>query len=361
MAESSIVVRPEPAGSPFYSAASRLQASGLVPAIAVFERAAAAVPVPQPPQPIVIADYGAADGMTSLLPVGAAIAVLRKRTRPEHSVLVAHTDRPDNDFSALFHVLENDPDSYLHKDKATFVSAVGRSFYRQIMPSNSVHLGWSAWAVDWLTQTPCSVEGRLQVAFTSDQAIRDAYAKQAARDWHEFVAFRGRELCPGGRLLVMTQALDEDGNGGLRQMMTAMLDALAEMAGAGALTGDELARMCIPTVARAEADFRAPFAPSGRFEGLEIEHLEIFDAEDRFWARYRIDNDAKAFGERWAGFARGSLFAAMTQALDGADTGQRVAEFCDALEKGVAERMAAAPGQTRIPLAHVVLYKRPKN
>ena len=51
----------------------------------------------------------------------------------------------------------------------------------------------------------------------------------------------------------------------------------------------------------------------------------------------------------------------MTQALDGADTGQRVAEFCDALEKGVAERMAAAPGQTRIPLAHVVLYKRPKN
>ena len=126
MAESSIVVRPEPKDSGSYSAASRLQAAGLVPAIAVFERAAAAVPLPQPPQPIVIADYGAGNGLNSLLPIGAATAVLRKRTRPEHSVLVAHTDRPDNDFTALFHTVENDPDTYLHKDKATFVSAIGR-------------------------------------------------------------------------------------------------------------------------------------------------------------------------------------------------------------------------------------------
>ena len=75
-----------------YSASSRLQAAGLQPAIKLFEEAAEVVPLPRPPQPIVIADYGAATGHNSLLPVGAAIAVLRKRTRPEHSVLVAHTD-----------------------------------------------------------------------------------------------------------------------------------------------------------------------------------------------------------------------------------------------------------------------------
>ncbi|STZ44444.1 SAM dependent carboxyl methyltransferase [Mycolicibacterium gilvum] len=358
MAESSIVVRPEPAGSQFYSAASRLQASGLVPAIEVFERAAAAVPLPKPPQPIVIADYGAANGLGSLLPISAAIAVLRNRTRPEHSVLVAHTDRPDNDFTALFDTLENDPDSYLHKDRATYVSAVGRSFYRQIIPSNSVNLGWSAWAIDWLTQTPCGIDGQLQVSFTSDADVRTAYGRQAARDWHEFVAFRGRELCPGGRLVVMTQGVGEDGAGGFEPMMTAMLDTLEEMAGARVLTADEVGRMCIPTVARSAADFRAPFAPSGRFEGLEIEHLEIFEASDRFWDRYRIDQDAHAFGARWAGFARSSVFSALAQALDG--PAQRAADFFDVLEKGIADRMAASPGQTRIPLAHVVLHKRPK-
>lgn len=358
MAESSIVVRPEPSGSPFYSAASRLQASGLGPAIEVFERAAAAVPLPKPPQPIVIADYGAANGLGSLLPIGAAITVLRNRTRPEHSVLVAHTDRPDNDFTALFGTLDNDPDSYLHKDKATFVSAVGRSFYHQIMPSNSVNLGWSAWAIDWLTRTPCGIDGHLQVSFTADADVRSAYARQAARDWHEFVAFRGRELCPGGRLVVMTQGVGEDGDGGFAPMMAAMLDTLDEMAAAGVLSAEEVGRMCIPTVARSAVDFRAPFAPSGRFEGLEIEYLEIFDAADRFWDRYRIDQDAQGFGARWAGFARGSVFSALAQALDG--SAQRAAEFFDSLEKGIAARMADSPQQTRIPLAHVVLHKRPK-
>ena len=66
-----------------YTASSRLQAAGLRPAIKLFEEAAAVVPLPRPPQPIVIADYGASTGHNSL-PVGAAIAVLRKRTRPEH-------------------------------------------------------------------------------------------------------------------------------------------------------------------------------------------------------------------------------------------------------------------------------------
>src|SRR6201990_610520 len=187
-----------------YTAASRLKGAGLLGAIKLFEEAANAVPLPKPPQPIVIADYGASTAHNSLLPICAAIAVLRKRTRPEHSVLVAHTDVADNDFSVLFQTLADDPDSYLKKDAATFASAIGRSFYTQILPSNSVNLGWSSWAMLWLGRTPAVVPDHLVVAYCGDENIKAAYAKQAAFDWHEFVAFRGRELCPGGRVVVMT-------------------------------------------------------------------------------------------------------------------------------------------------------------
>ena len=58
--------------------------------------------------------------------------MLRKRTRPEHSVMVVHTDVPENDFTVLFQTLATDPDTYLRKDEASFASAVGRSFYSQI-------------------------------------------------------------------------------------------------------------------------------------------------------------------------------------------------------------------------------------
>lgn len=360
MPESSIVVRPEPMGSGSYTASTRLQAAGLQAAIKLFEDAAAAVPLPTSPQPIVIADYGAATGHNSLLPVCAAVAVVRKRTRPEHSVLVVHTDVPDNDFTEMFNTLTTDPDSYLQKDAATFASAVGRSFYSQIVPSNSVNLGWSAWAIHWLRRVPTPIPDHIQVAYSGDDAVRAAFAKQAAYDWHDFIAFRGRELCRGGRLVVMTMAVGDDGEFGYRPLLTALMDTLDEMVDQQMMTADELHRMCIPTVGRSKADFLAPFAPKGRFEQLEIEHLEVFDAEDRYWAQYQVDGDATALGAQWAAFCRAAVFPAMAFALDADATGDRSTAFFDRLEAGVAARVAAAPEQMHIPMAHVVLVKRAK-
>lgn len=342
-----------------YTASSRLQAAGLRPAIALFEDAARNVPLPRAPQPIAIADYGAANGFNSLLPINAAIAIVRGRTRPDHAILVAHTDVPDNDFSALFATLSDDQDSYLKKDAATFASAVGRSFYQQILPSDSIALGWSSWAVHWLSRVPTPIPDHVQVSYSSDEQARRAYARQAAEDWHEFVAFRGRELAPGGRLVVLTVGLEADGGSGFRPAFDAVVAQLRQMVEDKFVTGDEVRRMSIPSMGRDEKDFRAPFAPSGRFEGLSIEHLELFNAEDRFWAQYRTDKDATVFGANWAAFLRASIFPTLAAALDGGVSDPRGTEFVDRLEAGVAAQLAAAPEQMSIPLAKLVLEKRP--
>jgi salicylate 1-O-methyltransferase len=342
-----------------YTASSRLRAAGLQPAIKILEQAASVVPLPTPPQPIVIADYGASTGHNSLLPISAAIAVLRKRTRPEHSIVVTHTDVPDNDFTAMFRTLADDPDTYLRKDAATFASAVGRSFYTQILPSNSVNLGWSSWAIQWLSRMPAPIPDHVQVAYSTDEAVRAAYVKQAANDWHEFVAFRGRELCPGGQLVVMTMALDEKGEFGYRPLLSALVDTLDELVAGELLSAEEVHRMCIPMVARSESDFLAPFAPKGRFEQLEIEHLKVFNAEDRFWSQFQVDRDATAFSAQWAAFLRASVFPTLASALEGGVADPRSVQFFDQLESGVATRVAAAPEQMQIPLAHLVLTKRP--
>ncbi len=364
MPESSIVVRPEPMESATYTQSSRLQAAGLVPAIALLERAAEKVALPEAPQPIVIADYGAATGHNSLKPMTAAIAVLRRRTRNDHAILVAHTDVPDNDFTALFRTLADDPDSYLHKDAACFASAIGRSFYGQILPSNTVNLGWTSWAIQWLSRIPDGapeLDDHVQVAYSKNDEARAAYAHQSARDWQDFVAFRGRELCPGGQLVVLTMALDEDGEFGYRPMNDALVAALNDQVRDGLLRPEELRRMAIPVLARSEKDFRAPFAPSGWFEGMTIDHLDVFNAEDRFWARFQSDGDAEAFGAQWAAFARAALFPTLASALDGAASDPRAAEFVQQLETAMAERLASAPEPMRIPLASLVLAKRKRS
>jgi hypothetical protein len=361
MPQSSIVVRPEPPESATYTQSSRLQAAGLAPAIALFEQAAELVPLPASPQPIVVADYGAANGHNSLKPISAAIDVLRGRTRRDHAILVTHTDIPDNDFTALFQTLADDPDSYLQKDTACFSSAVGRSFYGQILPSRTVTLGWTSWATQWLSRIPRDAElldDHVHVAYSSNDAARAAYADQAARDWHDFVAFRGRELCPNGRLVVLTTAVGEDGELGYRPLLDALSAALVEQARSGALRPVELRRMAIPSFGRSEKDFRAPFAPSGRFENLIIEHLEVFDAEDRFWTRFQSDGDATAFGAQWAAFARAALFPALAAGLEGGRQDPRTAEFVAHLEASVAAKLAAAPRPMRIPLAAIMLAKK---
>lgn len=357
MPESSIVVRPEPTGTP----SARLQAAGLAHATGVFEQLAAMVPLPAAPRPIVVADYGAATGYNSLLPIGAAIAVFRRRTRADHPVLVTHTDLPDNDFTALFTTLAEDPDSYTRKDAASFPSAIGRSFYAQILPSQSVNLGWTSWATMWLRRAGSELPGfsdHVHVAHSDDAAARQAYARQAAQDWHDFVAFRGRELSPGGKLLVLTAAVDAAGRSGYRPLLDAIVTVLDEQVREGRLTRDEVARMTIPVLGRSEKELRAPFAPAGRFESLTIEQLEVFDAEDRFWDRYLLDGDATALGAQWASFTSAAIFPTLAAALTGGTGDPRATDFVGHLETGVAARLASNPQQVQIPLALVVLAKQ---
>lgn len=357
MPESSSVVRPQSPDSATYTAAARLQAAGLQSAITLFTAAAATVPLPKPPHPVVIADYGASTGHNSLLPIGAAVDTLRGRIRKDQAILVTHTDIVENDFTVLFQTLAEDPDSYLRRDAATFSSAVGRSFYSQILPSDSVTLGWSSWAIQWLSALPVPIGDQLLPVLCEDAAARAACARQGAADWHEFIAFRGRELVPDGRLVVLTLGSDESGEFGMRPLIDTVYATLAEFVDDGSISPVELRAMAIPIVGRSEKELVAPFAPKDRFEGLSVEHLEIADADDRHWQQFQSDQDAPAFGARWAAFLRAAVFGCLIAGLDGGTADPRAGEFADRLERGVATRLAGAPEPMRITLARVVLAK----
>src|SRR5208282_6489613 len=123
-----------------YNRSSCVQATGSSAAVPLFEKAASQVQLTSAADPVVIADYGSSEGRNSLEPLTAAIGMLRRRIGLERAVWVVHTDLPGNDFTALFRMLASDPSSYLRRDPAVFPSAIGRSFYDQILPPSSVTL-----------------------------------------------------------------------------------------------------------------------------------------------------------------------------------------------------------------------------
>ncbi|MES2221982.1 MAG: SAM-dependent methyltransferase [Acidobacteriota bacterium] len=341
-----------------YNRSSRVQAAGLSPALPMLQRAAQTAALPADTQPVVLADYGSSQGRNSLAPMNAAIDALRQRIGPDRPISVIHTDLPQNDFSALFHTLNNDPNSYLQTQSAVFASAVGRSYFQQILPPASVTLGWSSWAVQWLSRVPGIIPDQVQISFSHDPAARAAFSAQAAEDWQTFLKRRACELMPGGKLVVLTMSVDDDGNFGYAPLVRAIYATLLDLVQSGLVTSDEARHMAIPTVARSRADFLAPFERNGRFAGLLVEELETFDGEDGIWLDYQQHKDATQFAAQWAAFSRASVYPTLAGNLESGGA-SRVVDFCDRLEAGTAARLAAAPERMSIPLVKILLARQP--
>jgi len=104
----------------FYNRHSLPQHEAASYAEPVLRQAAEAVSAPASGQTIVIADYGAAQGRNSLDPMRQAIGIIRRRIPDAVPISVVHTDIPADDFSALFALVENSPDSYLRDTANVF-------------------------------------------------------------------------------------------------------------------------------------------------------------------------------------------------------------------------------------------------
>ena len=83
-----------------------------------------------------IADYGAADGGTSIDLQRKVVGAVRERA-PTRPICVTYTDLPRNDYSALFTNVHGDgPDAatYMREHDGVFVYASATSFFEPIFP-----------------------------------------------------------------------------------------------------------------------------------------------------------------------------------------------------------------------------------
>jgi hypothetical protein len=313
--------QPVMAGGGYYNVHSQVQASAASLLLETLKGAARELPITEGAGPLVVADYGSAQGRNSLEPMGAAAAILRARTA-ERPILIVHTDQAGNDFSSLFELTESSPESYLMQAD-TYGVAVGRSFYEQILPRGFVNLGWSAHAVHWLSDAP---RGRA-TSFWSLWLEGDfawAMAEQAARDWRRFLACRARELAPGAKLLIIAFLRDQDGRIGVEGILKLMDQAIGEMVAEGALSEAEREGMVLPNYFRSEAEFRAPFGEAELTPLLVLEELQGIRQLDPFHAAA----ESGGLGKAVAGFVRGFAGPYFTSRLSAehAASGARLTE-----------------------------------
>ena len=159
------------------------------------------------------ADYGAADGGTSQQMWDMVIRN-RRDAGDDRQIEMIYTDLASNDFSTLFRIMQGMQGdatyAYQNHFKNVFVHACGTGFHEQLLTNASLHLGFSATAMHYVSVKPMEIPNHVHAA-CADINSQTAFAKQAAVDWQNILLARAAELVPGGRFICLNFGVDAEG------------------------------------------------------------------------------------------------------------------------------------------------------
>eukprot|EP01043_Picozoa_sp_COSAG02_P062897 COSAG02_NODE_8792_length_2443_cov_2.902304_2_plen_399_part_00 len=240
-------------------------------------------------QPFVVSDYGTADGGTSMPLMYDMCSWLRDNLSEHKPIQVFYEDQAMNAWQDLFMRLEGliDRDerspSFLQDFSNVFVSAIGRSFYKQVLPSATVHFGFSATAMHWLTTKPPQFSSVIHHTLCDQPSELQPYVTQAAADWELVLVQRAKELVSGGRMVVLNFCVDENGQylgttDRVKHQMWATKNRLWwELQQEGVITLAEARAASFANYYRTVQEFRAPFDDPNSpvsSSGLQLVHIE---------------------------------------------------------------------------------------
>jgi len=255
--------------------------------------------VPNGTGPFVFADMGTADGGTSLDLVAATIEAVRRRWRARE-IAIVHTDQPRNDFNALIANIHGRP-----AVEGVYLLHSATSFYRQILPSSTLDLGFSATAMHWLSAKPCDISNHVQ-AVGAQGAELEAFARQGNADWRTILLHRAAELKPGGRLVLVNFCRDEQRRylghtGGVNMFDTFNLIWRGLLA-TGKIGEAEYRAMTLAQYYKTLPEFTDPLSdpkdPVYR-AGLRLEKAETRVVPCPYAAEFRRSGDAASFAKAY--------------------------------------------------------------
>jgi hypothetical protein len=343
--------QPAMEGDGFYNRHSAIQAAGITHLSSLWRIACNTVVLANPP--LVIVDYGSSQGRNSMSPIRSAIEILRARGGSEVPIEVIHTDLPSNDFSALFDALKSDPDSYLSRTSDVYPAAIGRSFYEPLRPPESIHLGWSTWALQWMSRSPAEAPDHVLAGMSASPEVSTAVKRQQAADWRLFLELRAHEMRPGAKLLVGFTARTPEETG-WEWLLGELWSSVEEMGRDGLFSAEEQRRLTIPIGLRSIEELQHPFHGPRRISALTVEHLDILKVANPFWADFQKDNDRHAFAQSHADTTRAWAGPTIASLID--PSRNRTALVSDLFAR-FARRLAVNPRKHEPYMAVVLLSK----
>ena len=228
-------------------------------------------------------DYGTANCRGSSSVLAHFVVDELRRVDKDRQISIVFQDQPHNDFRAAFTEVQK---ALCEKDDETklFLSSVGRSFFMQCLPRESLHLGVSVMSLHYLSSNaegfdfpllrrirPCQTGHSVNAMSISDRSRLTELARIGAEHWESFLLHRAKELAVGGHLLLAVnktanvplsewKEMEVDGVcRGLPDIWWTFTNAVHEMVDEDQLTEDEEKAFIVPKYYRTTEEIKAPF------------------------------------------------------------------------------------------------------
>lgn len=266
---------------------------------------AASESAPQAPAFWNFSDMGCADGGTSLDLWRKVAAHVRDRSSAD--IQIVYADQARNDFNALVQILHGltDFEPYLNEVENLRLLQSGASFYTPVLPADSLHLGFSATAMHWLSAKPGEISDHVHMVGASGEELQ-RFSEQAQQDWTTILLHRARELKSGGKLVFVNFCRDEQGQylgatDGIN-MFNTFNSIWQRFMDDGVINADEYRAMTLPQYYNTPDEFAVPFQDKNSEvvkAGLRLDSIETRRVRCPFAEDFKKHGDAKKFAREY--------------------------------------------------------------
>ena len=259
-----------------------------------------------------IADFGCSEGYNSMVIFGKALEEFRvNSSRP---IFILHTDLPDNNWVVFFHTI-NDSECSYHNLENVFYSAVGKSFYRQLAPPNSIHVGFSAFALHYLSKAPPRTGPEIELLYpeASVQAISDVSAN---------LSLRIQELVVNGTLTIIVAGREVSGP---YKLLDLYMQPAKNLAKKGILKEEEIRNYFWPSYQLDRNEWNEILK---KFEGkVEVRSFKIEKSVCPFYIEYINGGSFEVYKEKLLGFVSVLTKNPLFHCMEGRSTEEKESVF----------------------------------
>ena len=234
-----------------------------------------------------IADYGCSEGFNSMTILRMVLEEFRKHSKIPISVL--HTDLPANNWSCFFQTINDSPNSYLELENV-YYSTIGKTFYSQLAPPQSIHIGFSTFAFHYLSK----------ISIREDEEVQIIYPKagaQITQDLKLNITMRLSEIVTGGLLTIIVAGREVNSCTSLLNHYLKPIQKLFEL---GIITNEELNSFYWPTYHLDENEWKEVL--DSFQDKIEVLMNQLTPSLCPFYVDYLSTGDMETYKQKLYGF-----------------------------------------------------------